>query len=605
MAESIAGVHISFSASTKDAQTQIAELRAKVDDFGKKSRVAMSGAGKAIGATAPVAAVTGKAVQTMGQRFAGAGAGISSATGALQAMGGPSAGPIGTVLSGISSLAVSGFGPLGIAIAGVSVLMVAFANRTDEAADRVKELAKSQKETVESAELYGDRFFALLNGQPHSETDANLAKARAEYKRLGDEIDRIRKIFADIGDPNVRGTKNLPLQAELRGLQSQASVVSAEIRDLVAQQDEEFARTNYEDLLKKREADRLASEKKIAEDAVRNHTAAVTQMVSLDQYEIDRNRQARDEAAEREADLREIAFAEDKRVESELAALTAERHAAAEAAMSMALDLQSLQTGEVADRLKLEHDIDLVRERMAGATDAELEMLRGIVGALELQLGLREKIEETDARNKRQAKFKSDMDGFQRPDAPVALAQRFRDAIVSADEMAFQLGQTLATGVGDALADAIFKARTLREALSDVARSIGSQLISTSTSNLVNLGLSAAFGGGQVPEATNAGKFAHGGSFVVGGSGGIDSQLIAMKTTPGERVTVDPPGKRSGGINVQIINQAPSASVRQERSDDGTLRLLIEEVAASSMSRGGKLARAYEGAYGGVRRGRR
>ena len=38
--------------------------------------------------------------------------------------------------------------------------------------------------------------------------------------------------------------------------------------------------------------------------------------------------------------------------------------------------------------------------------------------------------------------------------------------------------------------------------------------------------------------------FATGGAFTVGGSGGTDSQVIAMRTTPGERVTVQTPDQQ-------------------------------------------------------------
>jgi hypothetical protein len=47
--------------------------------------------------------------------------------------------------------------------------------------------------------------------------------------------------------------------------------------------------------------------------------------------------------------------------------------------------------------------------------------------------------------------------------------------------------------------------------------------------------------------------FASGGSFNVGGSGGTDSQLVAFKASPNERVSVTKPGQgMGGGINVTI-----------------------------------------------------
>ena len=47
--------------------------------------------------------------------------------------------------------------------------------------------------------------------------------------------------------------------------------------------------------------------------------------------------------------------------------------------------------------------------------------------------------------------------------------------------------------------------------------------------------------------------FQHGGQFRVGGVGGPDSQLVAFRATPGERVTVTPPGQR-GSSGVVIHN---------------------------------------------------
>lgn len=47
--------------------------------------------------------------------------------------------------------------------------------------------------------------------------------------------------------------------------------------------------------------------------------------------------------------------------------------------------------------------------------------------------------------------------------------------------------------------------------------------------------------------------FAHGGSFTVGGSGAPDSQLVAFKATPGERVDITPPGATTNN-NTSTIN---------------------------------------------------
>lgn len=48
-------------------------------------------------------------------------------------------------------------------------------------------------------------------------------------------------------------------------------------------------------------------------------------------------------------------------------------------------------------------------------------------------------------------------------------------------------------------------------------------------------------------------KFAQGGTFTVGGAGGVDSQFVGFMATPGEKVTVSPPGQAAGGsINLNV-----------------------------------------------------
>ena len=59
--------------------------------------------------------------------------------------------------------------------------------------------------------------------------------------------------------------------------------------------------------------------------------------------------------------------------------------------------------------------------------------------------------------------------------------------------------------------------------------------------------------------------FQHGGSFMVGGSGGADSQTVAFRASPGERVTVTPPGRAAagGGVSQTIVVQGSLVTERQ------------------------------------------
>ena len=73
-------------------------------------------------------------------------------------------------------------------------------------------------------------------------------------------------------------------------------------------------------------------------------------------------------------------------------------------------------------------------------------------------------------------------------------------------------------------------------------------------------GVTSAVGGGIGSFLGNAFAdllgFQHGGSFKVGGSGGRDSQLVAFKASPREKVSVETPGQQSkqGGSNVTYID---------------------------------------------------
>ena len=67
--------------------------------------------------------------------------------------------------------------------------------------------------------------------------------------------------------------------------------------------------------------------------------------------------------------------------------------------------------------------------------------------------------------------------------------------------------------------------------------------------------------GGSIGKFAGIGKsilsslpgFANGGSFKVGGSGGIDSQLVAFRATPSERVSITKDGQgMAGGVNVTV-----------------------------------------------------
>lgn len=60
-------------------------------------------------------------------------------------------------------------------------------------------------------------------------------------------------------------------------------------------------------------------------------------------------------------------------------------------------------------------------------------------------------------------------------------------------------------------------------------------------------------------------RFATGGSFLVGGSGGTDSQLVAFKASPDERVTIETPAQQrasgAGAVTINVHGGSPSAII--------------------------------------------
>ncbi len=115
--------------------------------------------------------------------------------------------------------------------------------------------------------------------------------------------------------------------------------------------------------------------------------------------------------------------------------------------------------------------------------------------------------------------------------------------------------------------------------------------------------LGSLFGGGAGPATSAAGtsvtgtsfipSFAHGADFTVGGSPGIDNNLIQFNATRGERVQVTPAGQsRGGGGNkVEVNIYAPPGSEveesRQRVGDTEQINVFIDNAVAGNLSRPG------------------
>lgn len=119
--------------------------------------------------------------------------------------------------------------------------------------------------------------------------------------------------------------------------------------------------------------------------------------------------------------------------------------------------------------------------------------------------------------------------------------------------------------------------------------------------------------GGAAAGATPVPSYATGGGFTVGGTGGVDSQLVQFMASPGERVSVARPGESSAPssgagptrVSVNVTNNgAPvQAEAQASQGADGELKIdvllqQIEDRMAGKIAKGGtNLNTALEGRY--------
>ena len=105
------------------------------------------------------------------------------------------------------------------------------------------------------------------------------------------------------------------------------------------------------------------------------------------------------------------------------------------------------------------------------------------------------------------------------------------------------------------------------------------------------IGVSSGGFGAALASSLGFGGFAAGGSFTVPNSGGgTDSVPVAFRATPGERVTISPPGSSGGAeraaqappvaINAYLVHDAEAASIAALNTPAGT-RAIIAAIAAN------------------------
>jgi tape measure domain-containing protein len=90
----------------------------------------------------------------------------------------------------------------------------------------------------------------------------------------------------------------------------------------------------------------------------------------------------------------------------------------------------------------------------------------------------------------------------------------------------------------------------------------------------------AGSGTGYFPPAPTGGLYATGGSWIVGGQGGVDSQMVQFRASPGERVTVERNGGNGGGGNSTVVFNITTPDVRGFKASESQIAARMQRLAA-------------------------
>lgn len=107
------------------------------------------------------------------------------------------------------------------------------------------------------------------------------------------------------------------------------------------------------------------------------------------------------------------------------------------------------------------------------------------------------------------------------------------------------LASNIGSTIGSAFSGVIDGSKSVQDALRDVLKSLA-QMAANSLFQQLGGGAMGGVGGFLGSLFGGLAGFRDGGSFKVGGSGGIDSQIAAFRVTPNETVTVTKPGQMAG-----------------------------------------------------------
>ena len=197
-----------------------------------------------------------------------------------------------------------------------------------------------------------------------------------------------------------------------------------------------------------------------------------------------------------------------------------------------------------------------------------------------------------------------------------SLGQSYAEATPEANlfgESLTRIGDTIATGLSDALTGLITGTMSAKEAFAQLAQSviqslsdIAAEIIRSGIIKLIGNLLGGMAGGGGA--AFNIGGLSFGGVYANGGYLGSGKWGIAGEAGPEivhgpARIT--PMDQTGGGVNVTVINNTPAKVNTRQGADGGLTIEVVEDAVATAISRGGnKIDSAMQRGFGLRRAGR-
>jgi hypothetical protein len=482
----------------------VSETGQFVADLGKARQVVRD-TGKEVETSTGIFANMTRKIDAVGPAMKGAQQATAAAANALRIAGAEGSAAMTGLSNAVSGLLAGGFTPLGLGIAAASAALGLFIGQRDEVEETADGVLKATRGLkllrTELADFYAGTREARLQRFRDDIEDAEI-----EVKKLGGSIGQFGALFSGALDDN--GMIQLSDQQAAAAKKLQIAREALAVATEKARREEGYLSAEEQKRLDRLNAN-IASSKAAAKARTDAAAAEVTE-------------------AKRVADAQKVY--DDWRREM-VAGFVADAKGAAEATKAV---------GDETDKF----------------FDATAPSARKFAEAVK---AANDELERLDFA--RMAAFNAKSKGMQEfEDAAAA----FRDA---QPEWLTDLAQAgsgeLAGGLSGTLEDIARNSRDAGAAMRQFGADFAWSMARVAMNQALLTAVNAAFGAvgiATAPAATGSAPKAgaHGGTFRVGGFGGLDSQLVAMKLSPGELVKVTN-GANSGGENgpmaITLVNR--------------------------------------------------